>query len=305
MLGYGLNINKQQLTHLAHLSTWDTTQISAGSSNNNQIKIPTEAAGTYNCEVFWGDGNSDVITTWNDVAWTHTYASSGIYQIKIVGTCHGFRFNGTGDRLKLLSIENGGKEFRVSSNGSQFFGCGNLTQVSGLNTSNVTNMSLMFFQCFNINSSLSSFDTSNVTVMNLMFGYCYVFNSSLSNFDTSNVNRMDNMFLNCTNFNQLLTNFNTSNVTNMIQMFFGCPNFNQDISNFDIESVTDITDMCLGATSWSPANYGLFLNEIANNQNVVDSLSFRCSSKYPASAAAARADLIATDLWTITDGGPE
>jgi surface protein len=84
-----------------------------------------------------------------------------------------------------------------------------------------------------------------------------------------------------------------------------CPAFNQDISNFNIESVTNVAYFLDGSTSWSTANYDAFLIEIANNQNVVDSLTFHCSSTYTGggSAESARSDLISTDLWTINDLG--
>ena len=70
---------------------------------------------------------------------------------------------------------------------------------SGFNTSNVTDMSYMFSQCFSLTSlDVSIFNTSNVTNMAAMFGSCH----SLSNLE--------------------LSNFNTSDVTNMCQMFWGC-----------------------------------------------------------------------------------
>jgi len=35
--------------------------------------------GTYNTLVDWGDGNSDLITSWNQAEVTHTYATADIY----------------------------------------------------------------------------------------------------------------------------------------------------------------------------------------------------------------------------------
>jgi hypothetical protein len=91
----------------------------------------------------------------------------------------------------------------------------------------------------------------------------------------------------------------------MNSMFAYSPNFNQDISNFNLEACTSIRYMFYASTGWSTANYDAFLIEIATNQNVVDSLIFDCASRYTlgGAAAAARADLIATDLWTINDLG--
>ena len=64
--------------------TVDTTKQSSGSSATNQFKLPLSS--TFNgitSNVDWGDGTSDVITTFNQAQVTHTYASSGIYEIKI------------------------------------------------------------------------------------------------------------------------------------------------------------------------------------------------------------------------------
>ena len=108
-----------------HLSTWKTDN--AGTSNNDQITIPTEAGGTYSCWIYWGDGTSDNITAWHDAALTHTYPSAGTYQIRIKGQFEGFRFNNGGDCQKLISVDKGGKQFRVGNNNGYFYGCSNLT----------------------------------------------------------------------------------------------------------------------------------------------------------------------------------
>ena len=59
-------------------------------------------------------------------------------------------------------------------------------KLSNLDTSNVTNMSHMFYQCNNLEElDLSEFDTSNVTDMSYMFYDCTVLEElDVSNFDT-------------------------------------------------------------------------------------------------------------------------
>ena len=86
-------------------STWDTTNTSFGSSAANQIQLPLESTGIYNFFIEWGDGNSDTITAWNDPTTLHTYTTPGIYTIKIYGQLEGWRFNFTGDKNKILSIQ--------------------------------------------------------------------------------------------------------------------------------------------------------------------------------------------------------
>jgi len=53
-----------------------------------------------------GDGASDDITTYNQAEVTHTYATSGTYNVSIYGTINGFRFANGGDKLKIINILN-------------------------------------------------------------------------------------------------------------------------------------------------------------------------------------------------------
>ena len=100
--------------------------------------------------------------------------------------------------------------------------------VSSFDTSAVTDISVMFYNC----SSLTSldlgdkFDTSNVTTMSAMFSDC----SSLTSldlgdkFDTSSVTNMELMFASCSSLTSLDLGdkFDTSKVTIMSAMFHGC-----------------------------------------------------------------------------------
>ena len=82
-------------------------------------------------------------------------------------------------------------------------------------TDNVTNMSLMFVNCFYLESlDISSFDTSGVTDMEGMFHTCVLLSKlDISNFDTSNVTDMSWMFCNCMNLTEIrVGEFNTSKV---------------------------------------------------------------------------------------------
>ena len=97
--------------------------------------------------------------------------------------------------------------------------------VSNLDTSQVANMSNMFYACMGLTSlDLSNFDTSQVTNMSDMFGGCMGLTSlDVSNWNTSQVTNMSNMFNYCTSLTSLdLSNFNTSQVTTMDGMFIGC-----------------------------------------------------------------------------------
>ena len=100
-----------------------------------------------------------------------------------------------------------------------------ITKLKGLDTSNITNMDVMFRNCSSLTSlDLSSFDTSNVTKMISMFDSCSSLTSlDLSKFNTSKVTNIDYMFWGCSSLTSLyLSNWDTSSVTNMNSMFNGC-----------------------------------------------------------------------------------
>ena len=114
------------------------------------------------------------------------------------------------------------------------------------NTSNVTSMSQMFYDCSSLASlNLSNFNTSNVTDMYEMFRLCSSLTSlNLSNFNTGNVVDMYSMFNNCSSLSSLnLSNFNTSNVNDMRFMFFGCIRLTSlNLYNFDMNGLTSHTE---------------------------------------------------------------
>ncbi|ECL4598778.1 BspA family leucine-rich repeat surface protein [Listeria monocytogenes] len=125
--------------------------------------------------------------------------------------------------------------------------------VSGLDTSAVTNMNCMFNYCSVLEElDVSNFDTSSVTTMRDMF------NSSgklekldVSNFDTSSVTNMQAMFYGCTSLEELdVSNFDTNSVTNMSYMFYSCAGLEElDVSNFDTSSVTNMYGTFVGCNS--------------------------------------------------------
>ncbi|EAF4031997.1 BspA family leucine-rich repeat surface protein [Listeria monocytogenes] len=132
---------------------------------------------------------------------------------------------------------------------SMFENSYNLTEldVSGLDTSAVTNMKNMFYKCSVLKElDASNFDTSSVTDMNSMFGYCESLEKlNVSNFDTSSVNDMYYMFRDCKALEKLdVSNFDTSSVTNMGGMFVNSTSLKElDVSNFNTSSVTAMQGM--------------------------------------------------------------
>ena len=156
--------------------------------------------------------------------------------------------------------------------------CHKLKEIKGINnfeTSEVTNMSQMFEECYILeNLDLSQFDFSNVINMGWMFNKCHKLKEikgiknfknyqlkeilgmfgecnelefiDLSNFDISNVEDLGWMFNGCYKLKEIkgINNFNTSNVKNMKEMFAGCKALEYlDLSNFKTFNFTDMTGM--------------------------------------------------------------
>lgn len=130
-----------------------------------------------------------------------------------------------------------------------FYDCKSLRSIdlSGLDTSSVTDMSFMFSGCSKLSSlDLSSLDTSKVTGMWSIFSGCSSLASlDLSGLDTSKTTSMSSMFSGCSNLASLdLSGLDTSKVTSMSGMFSGCSSLSSlDLSSLDTSNVTDMSDM--------------------------------------------------------------
>nr|MDA3814954.1 BspA family leucine-rich repeat surface protein [Patescibacteria group bacterium] len=256
--------------------TWNTANISTGSSASNQVRLPLRSDGNYNFTVDWGDGSPvDTITAYNQSEVTHTYSSSGTYTINIDGTIEGFSFGNTSDsdRLKIIEISQWG-ELRLGNTSHYFnmtdnlnitatdildltgttdmgyaFSNSGVTTVPNMgnwDTSSVTNMGDLFARG-SFNQDIGNWDTSNVTNMSAMFLYNDSFNQDIGNWNTSNVTSMSRMFGQADAFNQYIGNWDTSSVTDMFYMFYGANTaFNQDIGNWNTSNVTDMQGMFYG-----------------------------------------------------------
>ena len=160
----------------------------------------------------------------------------------------------------------------LTSTAYWFYGCNKLffiTGIENLNTSNVTKMDGMFYECSSLTSlDVSNFNTAKVTSMSSMFSQCSGLKSlDVTNFNTANVTSMGSMFSYCSGLKSLdVTNFNTSNVTYMRNMFSFCSGLTSlDVSNFNTSKVKDMAGMfwtCSGLTNLDLSNF--------NTANVTD-----------------------------------
>ena len=296
----------------------------AGVSTSTEFRMPLTTSTGLDFDVDWGDGTVENIT--DHTLATHDYGTAGTYTISVTGDLLGWSFNNGGDRLKMLDVKQwSGLNISV---GGGFWGCTNLTasatdaplitsttlslyftgctafngEIGNWNISNVTSLFYMFLQS-GFNKYIGDWNTTNVTNMQGVFEST-AFNQNIGNWNTSNVTTMLGMFAYNSAFNQNIGNWNTSNVTNMSYMFDNATAFNQDISNWDINQVTTFSNFMPGVTL-STTNYdALLVGWEAQAPTSGLSVNFG-NSKYTlgSAAATARASLISTYGWTITDGG--
>jgi len=183
--------------------------------------------------------------------------------------------------LVQINFNNNFNTSKVTNMSWMFFNCTSLTSLdlSNFNTSNVTNMSWMFYKCSSLTTlDLSSFNTSNVTKMWQMFASCSSLTSlNLGNFNTSKITDMSDMFNSCSSLTNLdLSHFNTSKVTDMSNMFRNCSSLiSLDLSGFNTSNVTDMRYMFCGCSSLTNLDLSGF-----NTSNVTNMMNMfgGCSS---------------------------
>ncbi len=292
-------------------TTWKTNN--PGTSNSTSITIPTEPTQTYAYQVDWnGDGDfddtdEDTIQT-GDV--THDYGTIQTSQtINIKGLFPQIYFNNTGDKDKIISIDQWGSN-PWSSMIKAFNGASNLINTASdiPDLSNVDSLLQMFRKASSIGSSLDTgnwnWETNNIRFFGSMFDQASSFNKDIGNWDTINAEIFTTMFTNASSFNQDISSWSTANVITVDRMFQQATSFNQDLSGWNFEAVIFDFNSFLKDTAFSTENYDALL--IAwNNQSVHSGLILDVGTTSYCSQAAvnARANLTTVDGWTINDGG--
>ncbi len=284
------------------VTTWETTV------GDTIITIPTFPGETYSYAIDW---DNDMVPDETGITGdaTHDYGVAGVHTIRIFGTFPQIYFNNSGDKDKILSIDQWGTNSWASMD-SAFEGTSNLiNKASDIpNLSNVVTLLQMFFQASSIGSPLDTgnwnWDISNVTAFGSMFDQATLFNKDIGNWDTTNAEIFSTMFQNASSFNQDISNWSTANVISMGSMFNHATSFNQDLSGWNFEAVFLGFNNFLIDTPFSTENYDALL--IAwDNQNVHSGLLLIVGTISYCSQAAvdARANLTTNDGWMITDGG--
>lgn len=244
------------------ISTWNTSL----GDNQSSITLPLVETGNYNFTISWGDGNTSLITQWNQSEATYNYSIHGKYTLIILGIIEGFSFNNGGDVEKIVDISQWGN-LSFGDTTSHFYGTSNLdisatdapnlsettslqntfresgigeTDFSKWNTSSITSMHSLFQDASNFNGNVENWNTSNVTSMNSLFRGATNFNRNISSWDTSNVLTFARLFQDAISFNQSLNNWNISNVRSLYVTFSRANSFNQPLDNWDVSNVENL-----------------------------------------------------------------
>ena len=162
-----------------------------------------------------------------------------------------------------IGSENGSVE--ANTNGSGMFAyLDNVSSLdlSGLDTSNMTSMTYMFYNSSKlVNIDLSEFKTSKLLYFSNMFNGCSsLVNLDLSSFDTSKISNFSNLFKDCTSLKKInLSSFDTHSATIFAYTFMNCQSLeNLNLSNFNTSKVTTMSGMfynCNSLTSLDLSNF--------------------------------------------------
>lgn len=265
----------------AFITTWRTNV--SGASANNQIRIPMIGNG-YNFTVHWGDGTSETYSAnpgEDEFHYLeHTYPAAGDYQVSITGDFPRIYLSGSGDRGKILSVDQWG-DIQWASMAYAFAGAFRLESIPETDApdlSNVESMERMFRRTL-INSDLNHWDVSNVRNMRGLFEDATFFNGDISNWNVSNVTDMSYMFQDAVQFNGDIQTkemnvdtpdyyiaWDVSNVVTMAEMFSSQEGnaFNADISEWDVSSVEDMSAMFSLARNFNQDISGWDVSNVTN-----------------------------------------
>ena len=248
----------------------DTTK--AGSASNTFV-LPIIKSNDEVVKIYWGDGTNSTGVTGNN---PHVYAVGGIYTIKIESKIFGgLYFNSSTDVLKIIKIISYGDGL-IRLSDTVFFNCSNLTITGNISSAKIlaTSYTYMFGNCVYI-ASAPFFNLSRATNVSQMF--------------RNNISLVSVPF------------YDFSNMTNVSGTFYNCMAL-QTIPLLNLSKVKNATDMFFNVTL-KTTSYSDFLINLAT-LSLQSGVTFSGgNSKYNTAGATARAYIISTFGWTITDGG--
>lgn len=123
---------------------------------------------------------------------------------------------------------------------SMFSECIDLKRVPYLETSNIKDVSLMFFACETL-EKIPNLNLEKVVIANNFLNQCKNL-KEVPFLNTSNIEEMTCMFGNCDNLKQITEPFDTSNVKNIYGLFYGCKNLKK-APQLNLKNATNINGM--------------------------------------------------------------
>jgi len=293
----------------------------------NTFTVPTIGGG-YNYTLVCGNG---VVLTGQTGNATCSYATAGVYKVRIAGAFPRIYFDYRGDRFKVISIDQWGtNEWQNMEHA--FDGAENLDvkaadkprmgQVVSLaymfrdakslkgegadwqwDTKNVESLNSTFSGARQFNQNISSWNTSKVTDMDNTFTNAYEFNQPIQSWDVSKVNTMVAVLAYAKKFNQPIGEWNTTQLTDALLALAGAERFDQSLAHWDVRRLTD-ADRLLDGVKISTPNYDATLTSW-QAQAVRGNVKLGGGNSNYCVAEAKRNDLIATKSWIITDAGKD
>ena len=215
----------------------DTTSYPAGT-----VQLPFYGISSP-LSIDWGDGT--VTTLSSDGLATYDYPTPGAYTVTVTGAASTY-----GDEGIANNVVTEVTQFGLGVSSVVFKGYGALTTLPTTLTPEITSLYEIVRDCPVFNSDITGWDTSLVTDMSYAFAGATSFNQDLSSWDVSSVGDMSYMFWGATSFNSPVNWATVSSVGAMKGMFTGATSFNQTIS-WDSSGVADMSNMFDGATSFN------------------------------------------------------
>ena len=169
--------------------------------------------------VSWGTGQGQSTLSSSGYV-TRTYTASGTFTVTVTGANSNaiYQFGNGGDTtyspnyLKYLTSINSWGYYNITSFNGAF--CGSPANITSMPTlpSTVTDLNYMCLYFTGTLSDITGWNTSNVTNMGGMFQTCPSFNQNIGNWDTSKVIDMQHIFWGDSSFNQNLANWNVTSL---------------------------------------------------------------------------------------------
>ncbi|MBV7439833.1 DUF285 domain-containing protein [Weeksellaceae bacterium TAE3-ERU29] len=186
-------VKERSPSSVAFITTWKVDE------TDEKITIPTYPNENYNYTVQW-EGVDNPLNKGEIMSTGDTpivFPEAGRYRVIINGKFPRIYFNNSGDKDKILTVEQwGGIKWKSQENA--YYGCKNLmiSATDSPNLSQVTSLENMFKDAYSINQDLSDWNVSNIITMEGMFENAHSFNQNLESWDMSNVSNINNMFKN-------------------------------------------------------------------------------------------------------------